>query len=149
MPIIWKFQVGDIAPPEATHWRFIDPPSPSSLEGEKIMSEAKEEGMHEIFKAMVHPTSPRSNQSSGMPIFNEAKLGEEITRVWGMHGAHAEVFGMMLAERKELREQVKKLRKALWSITSGLDDHIKAKKVRCDSCEANVKEARAALKETE
>lgn len=41
---------------------------------------------------------------SEKPIFNENSLGNEITRVWGEHGAHSEVYSM-------LRKQVAKLEK--------------------------------------
>lgn len=34
--------------------------------------------------------------------FNEDALGREIIRVWGEHGAHAEVYGMLRAQVKAL-----------------------------------------------
>lgn len=47
------------------------------------------------------------------PIFNEAALGAEIAHVWGMFGAHAEAFGMMLTERNKLRDDRARLIEAL------------------------------------
>ena len=65
------------------------------------------------------------NTPSETPLFNEAKLGEEICRVWGRHGAHAEVYGMLQA-RLEMSERDREIaehdRARLMEALRGIDD---------------------------
>ena len=48
-------------------------------------------------------------------MFDEDKLGEEIARVWGEHGAHSEVYGMLrdhLAKTKAINLELLEALKA-------------------------------------
>lgn len=59
-----------------------------------------------------------SSIDSSKLMFDEAKLAEEVARVWGAHGAHSQVLRWLLAESKRyrwLREQVKVWPADSWS----------------------------------
>lgn len=42
-----------------------------------------------------------------MNLFNEKTLQEEIHRVWGAHGAHAEIYADLIKSRDALVEALK------------------------------------------
>lgn len=51
-----------------------------------------------------------TQQTKGQTVvFDEAKLGDEIARVWGAHGAHAEVYSMLLKQRDGLLEALERI----------------------------------------
>lgn len=54
------------------------------------------------------------------PIFNEDALRQEIIGKWGEHGAHCEVFDMLLAGRDRLRVKVGEQHAALTTANAQL-----------------------------
>jgi hypothetical protein len=42
-------------------------------------------------------------------VFDEQALRVEIVRIWGAHGAHADVFDSILKDRRQLSERVREL----------------------------------------
>lgn len=54
-----------------------------------------------------------STQTPQMPVFNELRLRQEINDKWGAHGAHAEVYSMLLTDRDRLKALCEELREAL------------------------------------
>jgi len=67
------------------------------------------------------------------PVFDEKKLGDEIARVWGEHGAHMDVYRTLLVERS-LREQK-------------LADQVRDTCKRAEDAEGALRLARSALRQ--
>jgi hypothetical protein len=52
-------------------------------------------------------------------IFNEDSLFQEITKIWGEYGAHAEVYQMLLKDRREQKETIAALKHGLAEALGG------------------------------
>lgn len=86
-------------------------------------------------------------KDTGTPMFDEDALGKEIARIWGEHGAHAEVYSMLRHENSELRKKLESCLAQLDSYESDDDLSLMADEGDKDSFYKLVtrKSARAAL----
>jgi ribonuclease HI len=89
-----------------------------------------------------------SAQTPQMEVFDELRLRQEINGKWGAHGAHAEVYSMLLTDRDRLKALCEELREALHEIAK-INARTLSGHSASDSLEACGSVARAALKKAE